>query len=170
MPWIGRVSEIRELNPSLLKGIAPQGSELRVPKGTANTLLAALESVPAAKRDSWRMHRVEKDETLAAIAKRFGTPASAIVSANNGALGVPEAGDVLLIPAAYREPVVTPAKRVVRGRRAATPHASAAHARTVAAKAPAQNTGVHHVPAKVLNQRAPARRVRTASVGSTGGQ
>lgn len=164
------VSEIRELNPSLLRGIAPQGCDLRIPKGMTHQLMAALDNIPAAKRDSWRMHRVEKGETLAAIAKRFGTPASAIVSANNGVIAAPEAGDVLLIPAAYR----TPAPPVVRRApvRAKTQVRTAARPRTAIAsraKTPVRSAAVTRVPSKVLNQRAPARRMRTASTASGAG-
>src|SRR5208282_1931113 len=41
------LSEIQELNPALLKPMAPAGYELRVPKGTSANTLAALDSVPA---------------------------------------------------------------------------------------------------------------------------
>jgi membrane-bound lytic murein transglycosylase D len=58
------IAEIRELNPGLLKSTAPAGYELRVPKGSAHALIAALDAVPAARRASWRMHRVERGETI----------------------------------------------------------------------------------------------------------
>lgn len=173
------ISEIRELNPSLLRGIAPSGAELRVPKGATHALMAALENVPATKRDSWRMHRVEKGESLAAIAKRYGTPASAIVSANNGAIAAPEAGDVLLIPASYREPVPTVRRAAATPKRTAARTTGTAAARTTVARthtvakasthSTVRNTAVRRVPAKVLNQRAPARRMRTAHAGSAAG-
>ena len=144
------VSEIRELNPAVLKGIAPQGYELRVPKGSSHTLLSALDAVPASGRASWRLHRVEKGETLADIARRYRTAASAIVSANNNAVSAPEAGDVLLIPAAYQERSAAVRKGSKNVRRAAGPP-------------------VQPVPARVLQHRAPARRLKTASLAALAG-
>jgi membrane-bound lytic murein transglycosylase D len=159
------VSEIRELNPAVLKGIAPQGYELRVPRGSTHALVAALDAVPATRRASSRLHRVEKGETLAAIARRYRTAPAAIVSANNSTVSAPEEGDLLLIPAAYQaRPVVarTTAKNVRR----------TAAARTApAARTPVRKAAAQRVPAKTLQHRAPARRLRTASIGtSAGGQ
>ena len=56
------VSQIRELNPALLKDVAPAGA-LRVPKG-AGTALALLETIPAEKRLAWRAHRVADGNTF----------------------------------------------------------------------------------------------------------
>lgn len=95
------VSELRELNPALLKPVAPVGYSVRVPKGSQNMVLTALEAVPAARRASWRVHRVESGETLPAIARRFSTTLSAIESANNSLADAPEAGDMVIIPASY---------------------------------------------------------------------
>ncbi len=69
------VSEIRELNPALLKSIAPAGYQVHVPKGAGNSVRAAVASIPEVHRSSWRLHRVESGETLAVIAKRFNTQA-----------------------------------------------------------------------------------------------
>jgi membrane-bound lytic murein transglycosylase D len=154
------VSEIRELNPALLKGVAPQGYALRIPKGSEQTLSAALESVPADKRASWRIHHVEKGDTLAVIARRYSIAASAISSANNSTVSAPEAGDVLLIPASYREPA--PVRRAIRSAR--TTSQASSH-KTAMRSAPAQR-----VSSKVLNRRAPARRLRTASIPAESGQ
>jgi Soluble lytic murein transglycosylase and related regulatory proteins (some contain LysM/invasin domains) len=101
------VAELRELNPALLKPIAPAGYALHVPKGTAPTVMAALEDIPPTQRISWRMHRVESGETLEAIAKRYNTPLSAIESANGNLLEAPEEGDMLIIPAAYKPSIVS---------------------------------------------------------------
>ncbi len=152
------ISEVRELNPALLKGVAPAGYELRIPKGSAHTLTAALDAVPAARRASWRMHRVEKGETLAAIARRYGTAAAAIASVNNSAVAAPEAGDVLLIPASYSE------ARVVRASR--TARTSSARRRTAVVR----TASTRRVSAKVLHRRAPARHIRSASIGAAAGQ
>ena len=106
------ISYLIELNPALLRNLAPAGYSLHVPKSTSTTLIAGLDGIPPDHRLAWRMHRVETGETLAVIAKRYGATTSSIISANHMA-GVeePAPGDHLIIPAAYKEP---PAPRSVR--------------------------------------------------------
>jgi membrane-bound lytic murein transglycosylase D len=100
------VSEIQDLNPALLKSVAPTGYQLRVPKGTLATVMSALEMVPPNHRADWRIHRVVPGETLAEIAHRYATPVSALTSANQRAAvqsplaDAPVAGDLLVVPAA----------------------------------------------------------------------
>ena len=97
------VSEIQDLNPAVLKSSAPAGYQLRVPKGTLAAVMAALELVPPDHRLDWRIHRVVPGETLADIAHRYSTPVSALSAANqHGALNVPIAGDLLVVPVATR--------------------------------------------------------------------
>ena len=111
------VSEIQALNPALLKNIAPAGYQVNVPHGTANTLIASLQTVPPARRAAWRIHRVESGETLASIGKRYGAQPSAIAAANRLESEAPEAGDRLVIPqaaavpTALRKPQPRPAVR-----------------------------------------------------------
>ena len=93
------VSELMALNPALLKGIAPAGYSLRVPKGSAGALRASLEMIPPDKRLSWRMHKVADGETLASISKRYGASAGVIAAANKLLSSDPVAGDRLAIPA-----------------------------------------------------------------------
>jgi membrane-bound lytic murein transglycosylase D len=95
------VSYLVELNPALLKNVAPSGYSLRVPKSSATALIAGLDNIPPDHRLAWRMHRVETGETLAAIAKRYGVTTTGIISANHMlATDQPEPGDHLIIPAA----------------------------------------------------------------------
>lgn len=94
------VSEIQDLNPAVLRSIAPAGYHLRVPKGTLPAVMAALDMVPAAHRDDWRIHRVVPGETLADIAHRYSTPLTALTAANqHSSADAPIAGDLLVIPA-----------------------------------------------------------------------
>jgi hypothetical protein len=74
--------ELQDLNPALLKGVAPTGYVLHVPKGTGSSLSASLQMIPAERRASWRMHKVTTGETLAAIAKHYGTAGGTIAAAN----------------------------------------------------------------------------------------
>ena len=144
------VSEIQDLNPALLKPVAPAGYQLRVPKGTLAPVQTALQSIPASHRCSWRVHRVARGETLAEIARRYATPAGSIAAVNNRMAELPEAGDLLIIPAAYQ-----PQRAVVHTAKAST-HRKASH-RVVASR---------QVPAKVLHHRASARTYRTAGIAS----
>ena len=130
------VPEILDLNPSLLRGLAPAGFSLHVPKGSGSYLMAALQMIPVERRASWRMHTVENGETLATIGKRYRTSAFSIAAANNMRSGAPVVGDRLLIPAAYHE--VRPVSYPFAGKRSRTHSKSAlsrVHVKHVAAKA-----------------------------------
>ena len=96
------VSVIRDLNPSLLRQVAPAGFDVHVPKGSADTTMAALETVPAASRQAWRLHHVQAGDTLASIASSFHLSPERIAAVNPAATATNlEAGDTLLIPAVY---------------------------------------------------------------------
>ncbi|MGA2182097.1 MAG: transglycosylase SLT domain-containing protein [Bryobacteraceae bacterium] len=141
------LAEIRELNPSLIKSLAPAGYQLRVPRGTAPAVTAALEQVPVDRRASWRMHRVADGETLASIARRFNMAATTIASANHISVEAPATGDLLLIPAssAVGQAPARPGVRYAQGHRRA--HAAVAR----------------NVSPRVLQHRASKRQPRIAS-------
>ncbi|HWE49039.1 MAG TPA: transglycosylase SLT domain-containing protein [Bryobacteraceae bacterium] len=147
------IPELMQLNPALLRKIAPGDFEIRVPKGLGEQVTAGLDLVPAGNRASWRLHKVQEGETLTAIAKSFNASAAQIASANSLEGSQPAAGDRLLIPAAFHEP--TPVVRTAAKPRAKTTTARrttpAAHT-TVAAKAPA-----HRVTATVAQLKEPNR-------------
>jgi membrane-bound lytic murein transglycosylase D len=96
------LSVIRDLNPSLLKMVAPAGLQIHVPKGSATATQAALESVPAGNRVAWRLHHVEAGDTLEAIAKAYHLPAERITAVNQISSSL-DKGNTLLIPAVYHE-------------------------------------------------------------------
>jgi membrane-bound lytic murein transglycosylase D len=106
------VSQLSALNPALLRGLIPANYSLRVPKGLAGSLVAALDLVPAERRASWRLHKVEAGETMATIGKRYHTTPATILAANHLDQSSPLAGDRLLIPLAYQEP--SPAKSAAK--------------------------------------------------------
>jgi len=145
------LSEMASLNPAALKGMLPEGHTLHVPKGMANTVSAALASIPADRRAAWRMHRVAPDETLAAIGKRYGVTPAGLIGANNLAGTRPEAGDLLMIPTALRPAVSSePAARPPVGKSAQRSiHPGSAHPGST-------NSGFAHPAATA------ARRPRTA--------
>jgi len=93
------LTELKELNPAVLRSIAPAGTTLHVPKGMLPGVEAAFSVVPANRRDAWRVHRVNGEDSFATLAKRYGTGADLVSSANHDVL--PEAGSLAVIPAAY---------------------------------------------------------------------
>jgi membrane-bound lytic murein transglycosylase D len=153
------VSGIRDLNPSLLKTVAPAGFEIHVPKGSGDAARAALEAVPAESRQAWRLHHVESGDTLETIAKTYHVTLERIAAVNRAADSL-EAGDVLLIPAVYHEE-----SQPVRGWRNARAK-SAAGGGFQANKGTAVRHSTHiaagrRLPTQVLHRKAA---VRTASL------
>jgi membrane-bound lytic murein transglycosylase D len=146
-------AEMAALNPAILKGIVPEGYPLRVPKGSGNQLLAAMQLIPAEHRDSWRAHRVGAGETLAAIGKRYAALPGSIVAANHLPAAQAAEGDLLLIPAALR--VEAPVRRTTGARttvartsthRRTPVHGTSAKAPVAKPTAPAQAQPVHKSP------------------------
>ncbi len=163
------VSALRDLNPSLLKSIAPTNYQLHIPKGSSDAVLAALENVPADRRMTWRMHRVERGETLALIAKEFATPANFISQANNRLMEAPEEGDLLVIPASYN-PDASVRRRFAVRKTAATgraPLGKGAARESAARKSSTRKSAAHTVPERILQHRAAPRTVRTARAHAT---
>jgi membrane-bound lytic murein transglycosylase D len=115
------VSDLRDLNPSILKNAAPPGSDVRVPKGRGPVVLTALEAVPDAKRLSWRLHRVSSGDSLPVIARRFGIQPASILSANPALDALwfeqPREGEFVLIPAAPRPEPIHKSVRAAAGQR-----------------------------------------------------
>ncbi len=98
------IPELQQLNPALLRGTAPEGYELHVPKGMLSDVKAALDAIPAASRATGRLHKVEPGENLAAIATHYKSSPALIAGANGLEKGAELApGDRLIIPAAYHD-------------------------------------------------------------------
>jgi membrane-bound lytic murein transglycosylase D len=143
-------SVIREMNPAILRGVAPAGFDVHVPREKRSAILAALDAVPEANRASWRLHRVSNGETLASIARQYATGANQIVAANarldESFFQSPSDGELLLIPA---KAAPAPIQKATSGKksgarkyrasstRKATPKPGA---RVVAARKPAPKT------------------------------
>ncbi len=98
------VAEVRELNPALLRGVAPPDASVwvRVPPGVGARVAAELDGLPAGALRGYRTATARKGETLAAIARREGMAASQLAWFNPGvrrsAKGVLVAGQAIRIP------------------------------------------------------------------------
>jgi membrane-bound lytic murein transglycosylase D len=108
------LATIREMNPSLLKSLAPAGYQLHVPKGSSSFAAAALGLVPEAHRNAWRIHRAASGDSLASIAKRYGTTVSSIQSANRFLDAEPGAGEMVVVPAPLRAETRSVARKASR--------------------------------------------------------
>ncbi len=153
------VSQLTALNPALLRNIAPQGYSVRVPKGTGSTLSTSLDRVPATQRASSRMHRVESGDTLAAIAKRYGSSSGRIAEVNSLLAQEPSAGDRLLIPASLQQaPTASVRTRIASRVSARHPRnkfsvmSRVASHRTLHAKATSR-TALHHKSSALIARR-----------------
>jgi peptidoglycan lytic transglycosylase D len=154
------VSVIRDLNPSLLRSLAPAGFQIHVPKGSAASAQAALETVPAEERNAWRLHHVENGDTLATIARAYHLTPDRIVAVNRGSDSL-EAGDTLLIPALFHEDMQQPRARRASIRKRSSAPASLKSAAKASAPHTAAPAASHHVSSQVLHRKAA---VRTASL------
>jgi membrane-bound lytic murein transglycosylase D len=80
---------LQDLNPSLLRLTTPrdQTFELRLPVGTRDRYLAAIEPIPPQMRVWWRYHEVAEGDTLASIARTYRTSQAAIAKENHVVAG-----------------------------------------------------------------------------------
>lgn len=167
------VPDLQELNPALLRTIAPGGYQLRVPKGSSDLVRMALEEVPSEHRATWRLHRVAPDETLAEIAHRFSTPVASIAAANQRPIAHLEAGETLVIPVSYPAPRTTAhasraaaASRPVHRATGSTATRKASVRKTVPAGVQKAAAPAVHKPAPTSLQKPTATPYKTASLAS----
>jgi membrane-bound lytic murein transglycosylase D len=78
------VQQIVGLNPSLLRMMTPPDEpyDLHLPNGSKSDFMEAIAEIPPDKRTAWRYHRVQPDDTLAALAKTYHVSASDIAFVN----------------------------------------------------------------------------------------
>ncbi len=78
-------TEIRELNPELLKWCTPPGLDeysLRIPYGKSEEFSKNYASIPEDEKRSWQSYKVRKGDTFARIGKKFGVTGGMIAEAN----------------------------------------------------------------------------------------
>lgn len=160
--------ELQAMNPSLLKNLAPAGYGLRVPQGVAVTLEANLTRVPEDKRAFWRAHRAAEGDTLASIARRYGTTVPMLSSANHSIEAV-QPGEVVIVPAVQRTVHTAP----VRLARRTAPVSNRARSTAARPASPGKAASAAKTPAKAPAAKASATKstpakapVRTASASA----
>ncbi|MBM3815112.1 MAG: LysM peptidoglycan-binding domain-containing protein [Acidimicrobiia bacterium] len=148
------LAAIRELNPAVLKLVAPPGFTVHVPKGAAHSVLAGLDAIPSERRASWRVHKVGPSDTLTSIARKYNTTEKSLLVANGSAPLQPEAGDLLVVPVSYPGPAVVVRKAAAKKtpvRRKTASSSKKSTSKTASSKKPA--------PAKPSSKPSPANAV-----------
>ncbi|HEY9125914.1 MAG TPA: transglycosylase SLT domain-containing protein [Acidobacteriaceae bacterium] len=80
--------EIAELNPSLLRMSTPPPAllnepfDLHLPPGTATLYRERIALIPEERRNQWRYHRIEPDETLTSVARSYHVSVEQLASVN----------------------------------------------------------------------------------------
>lgn len=77
--------DVKNLNPQYLMHVTPPNMqcEIRLPEGTANRFEKNFAKIPPSQRVKLVYHKVGKKETLATVAKKYGTSVSNLAVANN---------------------------------------------------------------------------------------
>jgi membrane-bound lytic murein transglycosylase D len=95
------LTELNALNPELRYHLVPpEPYELRLPKGSTETLTAALDTLPVSQlpQRAYVYHRVRSGQTLSTIARRYRTSIRSIMRANNMRRTLIRVGQRLKIP------------------------------------------------------------------------
>jgi len=96
------VDDIRTLNAHVLRWTTPPDDpdfQLILPKGYGDKFNEQIASLPESKRILFREHLVRKGDTLAAVARKYGSTTTQLSQANNlGKKPVLRAGQTLIIP------------------------------------------------------------------------
>jgi membrane-bound lytic murein transglycosylase D len=93
--------EIKELNPEIRRWVTPPHFSrytLRLPAGRKDSFMENYAAVPAEQKIKWERHEVRQGETLAGLAKQYGTTLEAIRDINGLKKGRIAPGKHLLIP------------------------------------------------------------------------
>ena len=97
------LDDLQALNPELVRGITPNepGFALHIPQGTGAELQKELASIPAEKRTTWRIAKLQSGQTLAEIARQYHVTVASLENVNMiDAHDPPAAGTELIVPTA----------------------------------------------------------------------
>lgn len=101
-------SEIKALNPQLLRGSTPPGEyDVRVPVGTALEAQRRLSGVGPKDRHGFRSYRLRRGDTLERVARRFKVDPQDLLDANRLPASAFRPGRSVLIPPPGEAPAVS---------------------------------------------------------------
>lgn len=95
------VEEIKRLNPELLRWFTPPNYpnyEVKIPAGRTEMFVANMSKLPPAKKMAFVTHKVRRGETIAKLAKRYGTSVNPIMYVNDLKGMRVKPGTTLIIP------------------------------------------------------------------------
>ncbi len=94
------LEDLVDLNPSLLRRTTPKNQtfDLHLPEGAKERYQTAIAAIPKEKRVAWRYYKIQPGDTLAGIARKYGTAERAISQANALAANELAADTRLVIP------------------------------------------------------------------------
>jgi membrane-bound lytic murein transglycosylase D len=99
---------VKELNPELRQSVTPINYEnyrLKLPAGTRTTFEENFAKIPEWEKSVWVKHTVRRGDTLASIARKFGTTASTLRDINHLKTSKVRVGSKLLVPTGNRTEV-----------------------------------------------------------------
>lgn len=111
------VEAIRDLNPALLARITPPFGTytLRLPPGVGDRFETALKAAVPSSLPAWAVHRIQRNQTLAEIARKYRTPVERLAELNHLPGGRLRGVRELLVPVVERPappPAAAPARAV----------------------------------------------------------
>jgi len=145
------LEELERLNPELKTGVTPrqpEGYDLKVPVGLAESARLAFAAAPTASLPGPRRHTVRRGETLASVARHYKVPVSRLAEANGlSSKSKVSRGEVLVIPG--RAPTAVAAKSAPKpSSKSAASAPTAAKVASVSAKKPAKATSSKSSPTR----------------------
>ncbi|MFZ5863622.1 MAG: LysM peptidoglycan-binding domain-containing protein [Nitrospirota bacterium] len=96
---------VKELNPELKQSVTPidyENYRLKLPFGTKATFQENFANIPEWEKTVWVKHTVRRGETLASIAKKFGTTTSTLRDINHLKRSSVRGGAKILVPTGNR--------------------------------------------------------------------
>jgi membrane-bound lytic murein transglycosylase D len=93
--------ELKDLNPELRQGVTPLGYKnyrLKLPVGTKAVFEQNFSKLPEWSKTVWMRHTIRRGETLASIARRFGTSTAVLRDMNQLSGRGIRAGATVLVP------------------------------------------------------------------------
>ncbi|MFZ5877608.1 MAG: LysM peptidoglycan-binding domain-containing protein [Nitrospirota bacterium] len=101
---------VKELNPELKQSVTPidyENYRLKLPFGTQGTFEEGFAAIPEWEKTVWVKHTVRRGETLASIAKKFGTTTSTLRDINHLKRPTIKTGTKILVPTGNRSDLET---------------------------------------------------------------
>ena len=108
--------EVKELNPELRQSVTPLGYDdyrLKLPVGAKTAFEERFAQIPEWEKTVWLKHVVRRGETLASIARKFGTTTATLRDINHLRRSSVRIGGTILVPTGNRAATIEEAATAV---------------------------------------------------------